>query len=482
MQYQNLSEILLNNLETLKNHPAVVYKNEAGFKEMSYKQLKDKTFQLAGALIEVGIHKGDRAVIMSQTRKEWIFSDLSILLSGGIVSAVYPTTVANEMVFILKDLQAKFLFLENQEQVDKVHSRKSDLPFLKKAWVFEDFENPDPEFFEAFNKMHGIENHEEEIKKRVKTTKGEDTLTIIYTSGTTGNPKGVVLSHFNYLTTLEQMKAHSPEAFENMERNLSFLPLAHALERIGGYYLPLYNGKTIAYAGGIETLLEDFKALKPEFIAAVPRVFEKIYSKIQIGLETAGGLKKKLFNWAVEVGHKTAPYRMKKQNIPFPLSLQHALANKLIYSKVKEMFGGNIKFFISGGAPLNPEIANFFYAINLSIYEGYGATEGTAPYTVNKPEAFKFGTVGQAIPKVDIKIADDGEILVKGPNIFKEYYNNPEATKASFTDDGYFKTGDIGEIDDEGFVKITDRKKQLIITSGGKNIPPAIIQKLLMNG
>jgi long-chain acyl-CoA synthetase len=302
----------------------------------------------------------------------------------------------------------------------------------------------------------------------------KDVLTIIYTSGTTGVPKGVVLTHKNLLSNVEAtLKAAD---FNLNERFLSFLPLSHVLERMGGHYTAFSIGATIYYAESMETIAKNMAELKPTIVVCVPRVFEKIHTKIIEGLKSAPKIRRKLFYWALNIGKKYSSLKLDKQNPNLLLKIKYGIADKLIYSKVKARFGGSIKFFVSGGAPLSKELAEFFAAVDMTILEGYGLTETSPVLTVNSPTDLKFGCVGKPLFNVQIKIADDGEILAKGPNIMVGYYKNEKATNEAFDKEGWFKTGDIGHIDEDGFLKITDRKKSLIVTSSGKNIAPAPIE------
>jgi long-chain acyl-CoA synthetase len=305
-------------------------------------------------------------------------------------------------------------------------------------------------------------------------------MCIIYTSGTTGNPKGVVLTHNNYIRTIEMLIAYVQDT-SRLKRNISFLPLAHAFERFAGYYMPLYMGICIGYAESLETLIQNFREIKPNLFVAVPRVFEKIHARITQGVRSASSAKKVVFSWSLGIGKKAGPYRMRGQSLPWSLKICHYLADILLFKKIKEAFGGQLVYCVSGGAPLSKEVAEFFDAMGILILEGWGATEATTPSTLNSPFDYRFGTVGRPLPGVNVRVAPDGELEVKGPNVFKEYWRNHEETTATFTADGYYRTGDIGTINEEGRVIITDRKKQLIITSGGKNIAPAPIEGLLLN-
>ncbi len=485
-QFKNMNLALLAKLDTLNQAPAIMTKKDGQYRNVTYTALKDIAFSIANGLVKVGLKHRDRVAIMSATRAEWVYADLGSLLAGAIISAVYPTTLEDETAYIINDLEARYVFAENQTQVTKLRLMQSEVPTVERVYVFDtdgveldEWIRPLAELIELGSDWA---KNEDSLRAISNSLNGSDVLTIIYTSGTTGSPKGVVLSHNNYLITIENLFIHSPRAFLNVNRNLSFLPLAHALERIGGYYLLLYAGKTIAYAEGFDSIIANIAEVKPEFIAGVPRVYEKMYARVRQNLQSASWLKKQIFYWALGVGKQSASYKLAQKPLPTWLLVKHQLASKLVYKAIKDKFGGKLQFMVSGGAPLNPKIAEFFHHLDLLIIEGWGATEGTAPYTVNRPEEYRFGSVGRAIPGVDIRLASDGELEVKGPNLFSEYYKNPEATNEAFTNDGYYKTGDIGTIDAAGWVTITDRKKQLIITAGGKNVAPAAIQKLLVSG
>ena len=353
------------------------------------------------------------------------------------------------------------------------------------VFVFtEPFSRSDPSWVFPFSELLQEEPTPASVAKiheLAEHIRGEDTMCIIYTSGTTGNPKGVVLTHNNYIRTIEMLIEHVKD-ISKLKRNISFLPLAHAFERFAGYYLLLSMGSCIAYAESLETLTQNFREVKPNFLVAVPRVFEKMHARITQGVRSASILKKAIFFWALGVGKEAGRYKKSGQPFPWRLTLRHKLADALLFKKVKYAFGGQLEFCCSGGAPLSKEIGEFFDAMDILILEGWGATEATTPSTFNSPHDYRFGTVGKPLPGVEVRVASDGELEVKGPNVFKEYWRNPEETHATFTSDGFYRTGDIGEINEEGRVIITDRKKQLIITSGGKNIAPAPIENLLQSG
>jgi long-chain acyl-CoA synthetase len=331
----------------------------------------------------------------------------------------------------------------------------------------------------AASDVYDIRDTREKVGSLADSIQGEDPMCIVYTSGTTGNPKGAILTHNNYLKTAQLIT----EAIGDTSRlvmNLSFLPLAHAFERFAGYYLVIYMGRTIAYAESLEKIADNFREAQPSYAVCVPRVFEKIHAKIMSEVKTSPAWKRKLFAWAMNAGGECAALRRCGLPVPELLKMKCVLADKLVFGKIRAAFGGRVEFLVSGGAPLAKELAEFFHAVGILIIEGWGATEGTTPYSINTPREFRFGSVGKALPGVRVRIAADGELEVKGPNIFQGYWRNPEETSDAFTADGWFRTGDIGTIDEEGWIYITDRKKQLIITSAGKNIAPAAVERELL--
>ncbi|RMG38607.1 MAG: long-chain fatty acid--CoA ligase, partial [Methanobacteriota archaeon] len=316
------------------------------------------------------------------------------------------------------------------------------------------------------------------VEKTIKSLSRDDLATIIYTSGTTGEPKGVMLTHGNFLSNIEGSIRALP--VNNTDTFLSFLPLSHVFERMVGHFLANYVSATIAYAESIETVPQNLIEVRPTLMASVPRLFEKIYARIVESVEEGSGLKKKLFYWAIGVGREVTTYKQKRQPLPGGLKLKFGIANKLVFSKLKERVGGRIRFFVSGGAPLSKEIGEFFTAAGLLILEGYGLTETSPVISVNRLEKFKFGSVGIPLDNVEVKIAEDGEILTRGPHVMKGYYKKEAETKEAIDSDGWFHTGDIGIIDEEGFLIITDRKKNIIVTAGGKNVAPQKIENLLV--
>ena len=483
--YRNFNQVLLNNFSRYAEKPALMFKSVGSYKTISYGEFRDICFRVASGLIARGMQPGDRIAIFSQNRPEWAETDTGAILAGAIGSAIYASSLPAEAAFIIQNLDASFLFVEDSLQLEKILAIRDKIPSVKMVFVFnESFMRSDPSWIFPFSELLQEEAAPASVVKiheLAEQIHGEDTMCIIYTSGTTGNPKGVVLTHNNYTRTIEMLIEHVKD-ISKLKRNISFLPLAHAFERFAGYYMLLYMGSCIAYAESLDTLTQDFREVKPNFLVAVPRVFEKMHARITQGVRSASILKKAIFFQALNIGKEAGRYKSSGQPLPWHLALRHKLADVLLFKKVKEAFGGQLEFCCSGGAPLSKEIAEFFDAMDILILEGWGATEATTPSTFNSPHDYRFGTVGKPLPGVEVRVAPDGELEVKGPNIFKEYWRNPEETRATFTSDGFYRTGDIGEINEEGRVIITDRKKQLIITSGGKNIAPAPIENLLQSG
>ena len=488
MAFKNFNQVLLNNFSRYAGSPALMFKSGGSYRTMSYGEFRDICFRVASGLMKRGLQPGDRIAIFSQNRPEWAEADTGALLAGAVNSAIYASSLPDEAAFIIQNLEASFLFVEDDIQLEKILAIRKKIPSVKSVFVFaEPFSGSsgsDPSWVFPFSDLLKEKASPEAVAKiheLAEHIRGEDTMCIIYTSGTTGNPKGVVLTHNNYIRTCEILAEHVGD-ISKLKRNISFLPLAHAFERFGGYYFVLYMGGCIAYAESLDKLIENFQEVKPNFFVAVPRVFEKIHARITQGVRSASFMRKAIFYWALNVGKEAGRYKMLGRPLPRRLKIRHRLADTILFKKVKGAFGGQLEFCCSGGAPLSKEVAEFFDAMDILVLEGWGATEATTPSTFNSPRDYCFGTVGRPLPGVEVRVAQDGELEVKGPNVFKEYWRNPEETKATFTPDGFYRTGDIGEINEEGRVIITDRKKELIITSGGKNIAPAPIENLLLGG
>ena len=461
---------------------ALMRKRDGHYQDILWKEYGHTVRQLVNVLEDEGIRQGDVVGILSNNRPEWAMADLAILTLGAISVSVYATNVPKEVGYILQHSEAKLVFAEDASQVEKILSVRHELPSLRKIVVIEAASLTMEEDFIVF--WNDFRQRGEELiaqeklppEQRVSKLHGDGMAIVIYTSGTTGPPKGVILTHDNILVTC-QITAGLNMMTEN-EIFFSFLPLAHALERVGSLYFPIYMGARVGYAERVETVPDNLREVAPTVVMAVPRFFEKIYQRITSTVMSSSAPKKAIFLWAMKVGKRSVPYRVAKQPLPLTLRLQYHLAERLAYRKLRDRMGGRLRFFVSGGAPLPRDIAEFFYAVGLPIFEAYGATETTAPATGNTFDDFKFGTVGKPLPGVDIKIAEDGEILIRGRNVFRGYYKDPRATEEALVE-GWYHSGDIGRLDDEGFLTILDRKKELIITSAGKNISPQNIEGLL---
>jgi long-chain acyl-CoA synthetase len=460
------------------------YKKDNEWVGITGSEIRSTVKDLAFGLQSLSIGKGNNVALLSNNSPRWAMSDYGIICSSAATVSVYPTLIPSQVEYILNDSQSKVVFAENQEQMQKVMASWGNCPNLQYAVVMDDSstDSDDRIFnfrdFLALGNKHGQES-EASFEDLIAKPEPNDLLTLIYTSGTTGNPKGVKLSHGNMMSNVEGIKQNID--FDDTEIFLSFLPLSHSFERMGGHFTAFSVGAQVYYAESIETVPENLREVKPTVVLSVPRLYEKMYAKVRAGLKSAPEARQKIFWWAIGVGKEATQYRLKNQALPFALGLKHKIADKLVYSKVKDRVGGRLRFFVSGGAPLSQEIGEFFAAADIMILEGYGLSETSPVLTCNTPEAVRYGSVGKPLFNVDIEIAADGEILAKGPNIMTGYFNNEEATREAIDSDGWFHTGDIGHIDDDGFLFITDRKKNILVTSAGKNVAPAPMENALTN-
>ncbi len=444
---------------------------------LSTEQFFKRTAALASGLEKLGITKGDRVMLISDNRPEWHMCDLAIADLGAADVPVYGTLTPEAVAYQAKDSNAVAAIADSAEQMAKFLEIMDECPNLKHL-IQIDPEVVEPALFIEDVIVSGESPDAGELFwKRAEAVKGEDLLTLIYTSGTTGKPKGVSLTHTNLVANV--MAAHDRAPLEATGCGLEFLPLCHVLERMVGY-LYMYKAVSKAYCSvyHVGDLLTE---IKPTVFAGVPRFYEKVHDKIMGKVATATGLKLKLFNFATSTGRQMIPYRLSGRSPGFVLGMKYSIADKLVLSKIREGLGGRLDLCISGGAPLPAFVNEFFQSLGVWVLEGYGLTETSPVIAVNGafPNLTKIGTVGKAVKGVDVKIADDGELIVKGPSVMSGYWNLPEKTAEVFDKDGYFMTGDIAEIDDEGFIKITDRKKDLIVTAGGKNIAPQPIENEL---
>lgn len=448
------------------------------FTGIKFTEFRESIRNFANGLASLGIKRGDMVGIVAENRPEWSYSDLAILSIGAVDVPMYPSSTASTIEYILNDSGCKAVVVSNKLQLSKVQKIKDNVKSLKYIIIMnetdagdgilsmnevmeegKDFARSNPNFLD------------EEISK----AKPEDLCTLIYTSGTTGEPKGVMLTNNNFVTNIRAAKQCI--SIGETDIFLSFLPLSHSFERMAGYYTALSSGGMICYAESIDTVAENMLEIKPTIMTSVPRLFERIHAKVMKNVDSSPPKKQKIFYWAIETGKKYQESKKKKKLSPF-LAAKYKLADILVFKKIKARTGGRLRFFVSGGAALPQNIGEFFDALGIIIIEGYGLTESSPVITCNRLDDYKFGTVGKPIPGVEVKIAGDGEIFARGPNIMKGYYNNKKATEETIDKDGWLHTGDIGEFDKQGFIRITDRKKHLFKTSGGKYIAPQPLEDI----
>ena len=482
MSDQSLARMFWNRVEKSAGSPAQKFKQERAWKTLSWREVGNTVRELAAGLVTLGRRPGDAVGILSTSRAEWVQADFAIFSTGGVTIPIYPTYPPDLIEYIVNDAGVKTLIVEDPTQLAKVLEVDKSMPGLEHIVIMQGYEGrePSPRTFtwEALQRLgrEKADSLKAELAKRVDGIKREDLATIVYTSGTTGPPKGVVQTHGNHLSALES--AAQTTTIKEGEVHLLFLPLAHSFARLESF-IGVHRGLCTAFAESIDKLRENLPETQPHFICSVPRVFEKVYAGAMARAEGGSPVKRKIFNWAVGVGKDVSRLKQANRPVPGALAFQYKLAEKLVFSKMQAALGGRLRFAVSGGAPLAREIAEFFHAAGVLILEGYGLTETCPVLTNNREDAYKFGSVGKAMPGVDVKIAADGEILGRGGNIAKGYFKKPEATREVFLDDGWFATGDIGRFDDDGFLFITDRKKDLIVTAGGMNIAPQNIENLL---
>lgn len=476
----NLSKLFFDSIEKFNKPDALQVKRNGKYQAISHADLLSRINNLACGLQDLGYKAGDRIAIISENRPEWAIADLACLTSRIIDVTIYPTLTAQQTAYILKNSGSTAVFVSNASQAAKVAEVRGDLPDLKHVIIFDDTESV------ADLSLSAVESRGSELitdtwkaehKASALATDPDSIATLLYTSGTTGDPKGVMLSHDNIYSNVTA--CWDIVEFDGRDVTLSFLPLSHIFERMAGYYLMLATGTSIAYAEAIETVAQDLMLVRPTILVSNPRLFEKVYARVIETARAGGAVKFRIFSWARSVAERWADTTLTGGTPGTFLQIQYRLADRLVFSTIKERTGGRLRYSVSGGAPLAPEINRFFYAIGLLVLEGYGLTETSPVIAVNTPERIRIGTVGPPIRGVEVRIAEDGEILTRGPHVMKGYYQNPEATAEAVDSEGWFRTGDIGDLTD-GFLSITDRKKDIIVTAGGKNIAPQPIENRLM--
>jgi long-chain acyl-CoA synthetase len=468
-------------VEKYGDRACVAYRDKAkGFYvDISWNDMYRMVRNLALYLLSVGVKKGDRVGLFSPNRPEWWIADLAILAIGGVNVPIYATNSADESRYILANSGSKICFAGTEDHLDKIIEAKKKVPGLKMIIVIDDVKSSNKSVITLAEAMKKGESYKkkDDLDKRTKTIKPHDLATIIYTSGTTGDPKGVMLTHDNFISDARQIQNDFRDYIEDTHVLLSFLPLSHSLERTSGYYFALFAGCKVAFAEDFGKVVDNMNEVRPTFIISVPRLYEKIHSVILSRLPEASAAKRLMFKLAMDTAKKNLPYVCEEKTAPGLLGLRVKLFDKLVFSKFKKGLGmDRMEFAVSGGAPLSVSDAEFFIGMGIKILEGFGLTETTPVTNVNLPWKLKPGTVGPALSETKVRISDEGELQIKGPQVMKGYYKNPKATAEVFTKDGWFKTGDLARIDEDGYVTITGRIKDIIVTAGGKNISPQNIE------
>jgi long-chain acyl-CoA synthetase len=458
---------------TAQDNPrAQLHRTEAGWQPIPHREVLANVKAIGAALRADGLQRGDRIGLLSENRPEWAWVDYAALCTGLLNVPLYPTLPASQIGFILRHSGCRVLFVSTAEQLEKALEARAELPELERIIVFDEVATSGSVITMREVLSHGRSQEwsDADFRAEAQRAQPEDVATLIYTSGTTGEPKGVMLTHRNLHSNVVAATKHVLQSTE-ADTALSFLPLSHVFQRMVDYLI-FANGTSIAYVSVIDQVPQALQEVKPTLAVAVPRVYEKLYAKIL----AVTGPKRRLVLWAREIALEWADVHFSGSGPGTSLKIRHALADRLVFSTIRKKLGGRLRFFVSGGAPLPPQIGFFFFGAGVLILEGYGLTETSPVTNVNSTTELRIGTVGRAIPGTEIRIADDGEILVRGPQVMKGYYRNEEATREVITEDGWFHTGDIGSIDEDGYLRITDRKKELLVTAGGKNIAPQPVQ------
>jgi long-chain acyl-CoA synthetase len=472
----SVGAMLLDQVAANPSKEAFRYLEGERWVSLTWAETKDKVDQLAAGLLALGIGREERVAIASNTRIEWILADLGVMCAGGATTTVYPTTTHEDVSFILADSESKIIFAEDEGQVAKILDHLDDLPALTTVVQMEGTTDHPKVISWADLLQRGADHlaaHPDSVDEVIASIRATDLATLIYTSGTTGRPKGVRLLQDAW--TYEAVAVEAYDIISPDDLQYLWLPLSHVFGKVL-IAIQTRLGFATAVDGRIDKIVENLGVVQPTFMCGAPRIFEKVRARVMT--QASHGVKAKIFDWAFGVGRKVSPLRLAGKEPTGPLKVQYALADRLVFSKIKARMGGRINFFVSGSAALNREVQEWFHAAGLLVLEGYGLTETSAATCVNNPRTTRFGTVGPPLPGTEVKIAEDGEILVKGPGVMEGYHNQPEATADVLTD-GWFTTGDIGELDDHGYLRITDRKKDLIKTSGGKYVAPQKVEGVL---
>ncbi len=482
---KTINDVFVSRAKRYKQRVAVEKKRGGTWQKATWSTYYERARETGMGLYSLGLRKGQMAAILSENRLEWLYADMGILGLGAVSVPIYTTLVAEEIKHILHNSGARVLFVENVLQLTKVLTIAGEVPELEKIVVFDAADTVARDDVMSFNALlalgqQQLEKQPEQFATLAAAVVPDDLATLVYTSGTTGVPKGAMITHKNIMAVIDSLDRITPKFGFESDQTVPFLPLSHVFERIAGHFYGMYVGLTASYAESLDTFANDVKEKRPTMVLAVPRVCEKVYQRILAQVQEQPPWKQNMFHWGYGIGLKISALREKKQAIPLLLGLKYKLAYALIFKKLAMALGGRVRWMTASGAPTSRDIILFFNASGITVIEGYGMTETCAPATMSNLSDYKIGTVGKPIPGVQVKIAEDGEILVKGDNVFAGYWKMPKETRNSFTADGWLMSGDIGRFDADGFLTITDRKKDLIITSGGKNVAPQKIEGIFM--
>lgn len=481
MEFETLNQLLSQAVETYRKPDALRFRDpgkDGAWQSLSSDEWLARSRRIAAGLHELGVRHGDRVALLSENRVEWFLTDAAIQILGAVNVPVYATLPKGQAAFVLRDSESKAIFVSDPSQQEKLSEirKDDDLPSLEHVIAFD-----------ASDAIAAtpLESLEKKGKERLEVSPGlaeelagavepEHLASIVYTSGTTGEPKGVMLTHRNLVSNVKASLEVLPLSKDDVA--VSALPYSHVFERMVAHYLYPAAGVSVAICSNIDNVAQDLGEIRPTVVTMVPRFYEKMYARVKESVEQGSAVKKKIFDWSIEVGREHGEYRLSGEEAPSGLELKYKIATALAFKKLQQRIGGRLRFFVSGAAPLPKEIAEFFWAAGIKILEGYGLTETSPVISVNRPDRIRFGTVGQPIPGVEVEIAEDGEVLARGPNVMKGYYRREEDTRAVIDERGFFHTGDIGELSSDGYLTITDRKKDIIVTAGGKNIAPQAIE------
>jgi long-chain acyl-CoA synthetase len=478
MIYPSIPALFFEQVARLGERAFLRHKQDGRWHDHSWRAIGTRARNAAKGLVALGVAPGDRTGILSENRPEWVIADLASLCAGAADAPIYPTNTAAQCAYVINDSGAAVIFVSTAAQLDKLLAARERTPGARHFVCFDEpARRAEGVISLAELEAKGAASHDSEVDGRMSALGRDTLLTLLYTSGTTGEPKGVMLTHGNLLSNCEATARVA--SIDERDSMVSFLPLCHSFERMVGYYMSVFRGGTISYAESIDKLVDNIGEVRPTVLVSVPRVYEKVYGRFMEQAASASGAKKALMRWALKVGDTVARQREQKKQPTGVLALEYEVAHRLVFSKVSQRLGGRLRFCVSGGGPLSPDIQRFMLGAGIKVLEGYGLTETSPIISANHPDEFRLGSTGKPLDNVQVRIADDGEILARGPSIMKGYWNKPAETKAVLSPDGWLATGDVGHLDADGFLWITDRKKDLIKTAGGKYVAPQEIENLL---